>query len=90
MSGASGPSTQSVEGTLMPNFWEMRKVYRRWVSKVPTNRPVCRTQAADAVSIRSVVVALIGVGEALITVAALAFIGATRADLFRLRDAQPA
>lgn len=29
---------------------------------------------------------LIGVGEALITVAALAFIGATRADLFRLRD----
>lgn len=36
--------------------------------------------------------ALIGIGEALITVAALAFIGATRADLFKLRDgaAQPA
>ena len=34
--------------------------------------------------------ALIGVGEALITMAALAFIAATRADLFRLRDAQPA
>ena len=34
--------------------------------------------------------ALIGIGEALITVAALAFIGATRADLFRLRDTQPA
>ena len=31
--------------------------------------------------------ALIGIGEALITVAALAFIGMTRADLFRLRDA---
>jgi cobalt/nickel transport system permease protein len=34
--------------------------------------------------------ALIGVGEALITVAALGFIGATRADLFRLRDAHVA
>ena len=32
---------------------------------------------------------LIGIGEALITMAALAFIGVTRADLFRLRDAQP-
>jgi cobalt/nickel transport system permease protein len=32
--------------------------------------------------------ALIGIGEALITVAALAFIGLTRADLFRLRDLQ--
>ena len=31
--------------------------------------------------------ALIGIGEALITAAALAFIAATRADLFRLRDA---
>jgi len=31
---------------------------------------------------------LIGIGEALITVAALAFIGVTRADLFRLRDTQ--
>ena len=30
---------------------------------------------------------LIGIGEALITMAALAFIGATRADLFKLRDA---
>ncbi len=34
--------------------------------------------------------ALIGIGEALITVAALGFIAATRADLFRLRDAQAA
>jgi cobalt/nickel transport system permease protein len=33
--------------------------------------------------------ALIGIGEAAITVAALAFIGATRSDLFRLRDTQP-
>lgn len=38
-----------MSGTLMPNFWEMRKVYRRWVTKVPTNRPVVRTQAPDAV-----------------------------------------
>ena len=34
--------------------------------------------------------ALIGIGETLITVAALAFIAATRADLFRLRDAAAA
>jgi cobalt/nickel transport system permease protein len=34
--------------------------------------------------------AAIGIGEALITVAALAFIGSTRADLLRLRDAEPA
>jgi cobalt/nickel transport system permease protein len=34
--------------------------------------------------------ALIGIGEALITIGALAFIGVTRADLFRLRDAQTA
>jgi cobalt/nickel transport system permease protein len=33
---------------------------------------------------------LIGIGEALITVAALGFIAVTRADLFRLRDAQAA
>ncbi|MFO0851552.1 MAG: preprotein translocase subunit SecA [Gemmataceae bacterium] len=38
-----------MSGTLIPNFWEMRKVYRRWVTKVPTNRPVRRTQPADAV-----------------------------------------
>ena len=34
--------------------------------------------------------AVIGIGEALITTAALAFIGVTRADLFRLRDMQAA
>lgn len=33
---------------------------------------------------------VIGVGEALITMAALAFIAVTRADLLRLRDARPA
>jgi preprotein translocase subunit SecA len=38
-----------MSGTLMPNFREMRRVYRRWVTKVPTNRPVRRTMAADAV-----------------------------------------
>jgi len=34
--------------------------------------------------------ALIGIGEAVITVAALSFIAASRADLLRLRDSRPA
>ena len=38
-----------MSGTLQPNFWEMRRVYRRWVTKVPTNRKVIRAQAPDAV-----------------------------------------
>ena len=38
-----------MSGTLMPNFWELRKVYRRWVTKIPTNRPVMRTQPSDGV-----------------------------------------
>ena len=38
-----------MSGTLMPNFWEMRRVYRRWVTKVPTNRPVIRRQEPDRV-----------------------------------------
>ncbi len=38
-----------MSGTLMPNFWELRKVYRRWVTKVPTNRPVMRVQQTDRV-----------------------------------------
>ena len=38
-----------MSGTLAPNFWEMRRVYKRWVTKVPTNRPVMRKQFADAV-----------------------------------------
>lgn len=38
-----------MSGTLMPNFAEMHKVYRRWVTKIPTNRPVKRVQIPDAV-----------------------------------------
>ena len=38
-----------MSGTLLPNFWELRKVYRRWVTKVPTNRPVKRVQHRDQV-----------------------------------------
>jgi preprotein translocase subunit SecA len=38
-----------MSGTLMPNFWELRKVYRRWVTKAPTNRPVKRVQFPDRV-----------------------------------------
>ena len=38
-----------MSGTLMPNFWELRAVYRRWVTKIPTNRPVKREQMPDAV-----------------------------------------
>lgn len=38
-----------MSGTLAPNFWELRKVYKRWVTKVPTNRPVKRVQLTDAV-----------------------------------------
>jgi len=38
-----------MSGTLMPNFWELRKVYRMWVTKIPTNRPVLRVQSPDAV-----------------------------------------
>lgn len=38
-----------MSGTLLPNFWEMRKVYRRWTSKVPTNRPSKREVLPDKV-----------------------------------------
>jgi preprotein translocase subunit SecA len=38
-----------MSGTLMPNFWELRKVYRRWVTKIPTNRPIKRIQFPDRV-----------------------------------------
>ena len=38
-----------MSGTLMPNFWEMRKVYRRWTTKVPTNKPSKRDVMPDAV-----------------------------------------
>ena len=38
-----------MSGTLMPNFREMRRVYRRWVTKIPTNRPIKRVMSLDAV-----------------------------------------
>jgi preprotein translocase subunit SecA len=38
-----------MSGTLLPNFWELRKVYRRWTSKVPTNKPCRREVYADKV-----------------------------------------
>ena len=38
-----------MSGTLMPNFWELRKVYRRWTSKVPTNRPPQRIVFPDQI-----------------------------------------
>ena len=38
-----------MSGTLMPNFRELRRVYKRWVTKIPTNRPIKRHQPADAV-----------------------------------------
>ena len=38
-----------MSGTLLPNFWELRKVYRRWTSKVPTNKPTKREVFPDKV-----------------------------------------
>ncbi len=38
-----------MSGTLIQNFREMRRVYRRWVVAIPTNRPMIRQQWADAV-----------------------------------------
>jgi len=38
-----------MSGTLLPNFWELRKVYRRWTSKVPTNKPSKREVLPDQV-----------------------------------------
>jgi preprotein translocase subunit SecA len=38
-----------MSGTLLPNFWELRKVYRRWTSKVPTNKPCMRVVMPDEV-----------------------------------------
>ncbi len=38
-----------MSGTLMPNFWELRKVYRRWTTKIPTNRPILRKNLTDNV-----------------------------------------
>ena len=38
-----------MSGTLLPNFWELRKVYRRWTTKVPTNKPSLRETMPDLV-----------------------------------------
>jgi preprotein translocase subunit SecA len=38
-----------MSGTLIQNFREMRRVYRRWVVAVPTNRRMIREQWPDAV-----------------------------------------
>ncbi len=38
-----------MSGTLMPNFWELRKVYRLWTTAVPTNRPSRRQVLPDRV-----------------------------------------
>lgn len=38
-----------MSGTLLPNFWELKAVYRRWTTKIPTNRPIKRVQMPDAV-----------------------------------------
>ena len=38
-----------MSGTLMPNFWELRKVYRLWTSHVPTNKPCRRSMLPDEV-----------------------------------------
>jgi preprotein translocase subunit SecA len=38
-----------MSGTLVPNFWELRKVYRRWTTRVPTNKPCLRQMMPDAV-----------------------------------------
>lgn len=41
--------TAGMSGTLLPNFREMRRVYKRWVTKIPTNRPVKRVMYPDQV-----------------------------------------
>jgi preprotein translocase subunit SecA len=38
-----------MSGTLLPNFWELRKVYRLWTTYVPTNRPCLRVMLPDEV-----------------------------------------
>jgi preprotein translocase subunit SecA len=38
-----------MSGTLMPNFWELHRVYGLWVTRVPTNRPCRRVQLPDRV-----------------------------------------
>jgi preprotein translocase subunit SecA len=36
-------------GTAIDNFWELRRVYKLWVVRVPTNRPVVRETQPDRV-----------------------------------------
>jgi preprotein translocase subunit SecA len=38
-----------MSGTLLPNFWELRKVYRGWTTWVPTNRASKREVLPDEV-----------------------------------------
>ncbi len=38
-----------MSGTMLPNFWEIRKVYRRWTTWVPTNKPSKRVVFADQI-----------------------------------------
>lgn len=38
-----------MSGTLLQNFWELRRVYRLWVVQVPTNRPCIRIHYPDRV-----------------------------------------
>jgi preprotein translocase subunit SecA len=38
-----------MSGTVVQNFWELRRVYKLWVVCVPTNQPVKREQWPDAV-----------------------------------------
>jgi preprotein translocase subunit SecA len=38
-----------MSGTLLQNFWEIRRVYKLWVVQVPTNRPCIRVHLPDRV-----------------------------------------
>jgi preprotein translocase subunit SecA len=38
-----------MSGTLLPNFWELHKVYRLWTTWVPTNKPCRRVVFPDQV-----------------------------------------
>ncbi|MBX7105596.1 MAG: preprotein translocase subunit SecA [Gemmataceae bacterium] len=38
-----------MSGTLLQNFWELRRVYKIWVVPVPTNRPCIRKHLPDRV-----------------------------------------
>jgi preprotein translocase subunit SecA len=38
-----------MSGTLLQNFWELRRVYKLWVVPVPTNRPCIRVHLPDKI-----------------------------------------